>query len=99
MSEAYIILSYAKNDRNRLCRFKTYKIDNMFVRAYYLAYYAYISYAYEKYRICIYPKNLVGRYDITFEQIAEMYDIVNSIKNKEYDKKMNTKKRKWLKIF
>lgn len=99
MSEAYIILSYAKNDRNRLCRFKTYKVDNMFIRAYHLAYYAYISYAYEKYRICIYPKNLVGRYDITFEQIAEMYDIVNSIKNKEYDKKMNSKKRKWLKIF
>lgn len=99
MSEAYIILSYAKNDRNRLCRFKTYKVDNMFVRAYYLAYYAYISYAYEKYRICIYPKNLVGRYDITFEQIAEMYDIVNSIKNKEYDKKMNAKKRKWLQLF
>lgn len=81
-------------------RFKTYKADNMFVRAYHLAYYAYISYAYEKYRICIYPKGTIGnRYDITFEQIAEMYDIVNCIKNKEYSKKMNSKKRKWLKIF
>lgn len=38
MSEAYIISSYAKNDRDRLCRFKTYKADNMFVRAYHLAY-------------------------------------------------------------
>lgn len=99
MSESYIISSYAKNDRDRLCRFKTYKADNMFVRAYHLAYYAYISYAYEKYRICIYPKNLVGQYDITFEQIAEMYNIVNYIKNKEYSKKMNSKKRKWLKTF
>ena len=43
MSEAYIISSYAKNDRDRLCRFKTYKADNMFVRVYHLAYYAYIS--------------------------------------------------------
>lgn len=74
--------------------------DNMFVRAYHLAYYAYISYAYEKYRICIYPEGTIGnRYDITFEQIAEMYDIVHCIKNKEYSKKINSKKRKWLKIF
>lgn len=100
MSEAYIISSYAKNDRDRLCRFKTYKADNIFVRAYHLAYYAYISYAYEKYRICIYPEGTIGnRYDITFEQIAEMYDIVHCIKNKEYNKKINCKKRKWLKIF
>ena len=99
MSEAYIILSYAKNDRDRLCRFKTYKIDNMFVRAYHLAYYVYIGYISNGYHVCIYPKNLVGRYDITFEQIAEMYDIIHCIKNKEYSKKMNSKKRKWLKIF
>ena len=98
MSEAYLISSYAKNDKNKLCRFKTYKFDNMFVRAYHLAYYAYISYVYEKYRICIYPEEIIGqRYDLTFEQIAEIYDIVNCIKNKEYGKKI--KKHKWLKIF
>ena len=99
MSEAYLISSYTKNDRGKLCRFKTYKADNMFVRAYHLTYYAYISYIHDEYRICIYPEKMIGRYDMTFEQIAEIYDIVNCIKNKEYDKKMNAKKRKWLQLF
>lgn len=87
MNEAYLISSYAKNERNRLCQFKTYEIDKTFAQAFYLAYYAYINYTYEKYYICVYPNKLIGRYDITFEQIAEMYNIVNSIKNKEYNKK------------
>lgn len=48
----------------------------------------------------MYPKKVIGqRYDLTFEQIASIYDIVHCIKNKEYSKKMNSKKRKWLKIF
>lgn len=48
----------------------------------------------------MYPDKVIGqRYDLTFEQISDMYDIVHCIENKEYNKQMNNKKRKWLKIF
>ena len=60
MSELYIISSYAKNDRNKLYRFKTYEFDKTFAQAFYLAYYAYINYIQEKYNICIYPDNVIG---------------------------------------
>lgn len=100
MSGAYIISSYVVNNRGKLCRFKTYETNKVFFRAFYLAYYAYINYVCEKYNICIYPEKVISqRYDLTFEQIAAMYDIVHCIKNKEYNKKISCKKRKWLKIF
>lgn len=100
MSGAYLITSYTVNNRGKLCRFKTYEADGMFVRAFHLAYYAYINYVCERYNICMYPDKVIGqRYDLTFEQIAAMYDIVHCIKNKEYNKKINYKKRKWLQIF
>lgn len=100
MSSTHIISSYLINNRGKLSRFKTYETDKTFARAFYLAYYSYINYIYEKYNICMYPEKVISqRYDLTFEQIAAMYDIVHCIKNKEYNKKMNTKKRKWLQIF
>ena len=100
MSELYFITSCVVNNRGKLCRFKTYETRAIFTDAFYLAYYAYINYIYEKYNICIYPDNAIRqRYDLTFEQIAEMYDIVHCIKNKEYSKKINSKKREWLQIF
>lgn len=100
MSGTYFISSYVVNNRGKLSQFKTYKINKVFSHAFYLAYYAYINYIYEKYNICMYLGKVIGqRYDLTFEQIAAMYDIVYCIKNKEYSKKMNSKKRKWLQIF
>lgn len=100
MSGMYFITSYVVNNRGKLSQFKTYEINKVFSRAFYLAYYAYINYIYEKYNICIYPDNVIRqRYDLTFEQIAAMYDIVHCIKNKEYSKKINSKKREWLQIF
>lgn len=100
MSNAYLISSYVVNNRGKLCRFKTYKTIKVFSHSFYFAYYTYINYICERYNICMYPEGTIGKcYDLTFEQIAAMYDIVHCIKNKEYNKKMNYKKRKWLKIF
>lgn len=100
MSELYFIALYAVNNRGKLCQFRTYQTRAIFTDAFYLAYYAYINCIYKGYNICIYPDNVIGqRYDLTFEQIASMYDVVHCIKNKEYSKKMNSKKHKWLKIF
>lgn len=100
MSGLYFITSYVVNNRNKLSRFKTYEINKMFSHAFYLAYYGYINYICERYNICIYPEKVIGqRYDLTFEQIAAMYDIVHCIKNKEYNKRMSYNKRKWLQIF
>lgn len=96
----YFVTSYTMNNRGKLCRFKIYETDKVFARAFHLAYYAYINYVYEGYNICMYPEEAVGqRYDLTFEQIAAMYDIVHCIKNEEYNKRINYNKRKWLKIF
>ena len=100
MSGLYFITSYVANNRGKLSRFKTYQTKAIFTDAFYLAYYAYINYICEGYNICIYPDNVIGqRYDLTFEQISSMYDIVHCIENKEYNKKINSKKRKWLQIF
>lgn len=100
MSRLYFITSYVVNNRGKLSRFKTYKINKVFSHAFYLAYYGYINYICEKYNICMYPEKVIGQhYDLTFEQIASMYDVVHCIKNKEYSKKINSKKHKWLKIF
>lgn len=100
MSGLYFITSYVVNNRGKLCRFKTYQTKAIFTDAFYLAYYAYINCICERYNICIYPDNVIGQhYDLTFEQIASMYDVVYCIENKEYSKKMNSKKHKWLKIF
>lgn len=100
MSGLYFITSYVVNNRNKLSRFKTYEINKMFSHAFYLAYYSYINYICKRYNICIYPEKVIGqRYDLTFEQIAAMYDICYCIKNKEYNKRMNYNKRKWLQIF
>ena len=100
MSGTYFITSYVVNNRGKLSQFKTYEINKVFSRVFYLAYYGYINCICKRYNICIYPDNVIGqRYDLTFEQIASMYDIVHCIKNKEYSKKMNSKKRKWLQIF
>lgn len=103
MSGTYFITSYVTNNQGKLYRFRTfrtYEINKVFSHAFYLAYYGYINCICEGYNICMYPEKVIGqRYDLTFEQIASMYDIINCIKNKEYSKKMNSKKRKWLKIF
>lgn len=100
MSGTYFITSYIVNNRGKLCRFRTYEINKVFSHAFYLAYYGYINCICKRYNICMYPEKIIGqRYDLMFEQIASMYDIVHCIKNKEYSKKMNAKKRKWLKIF
>lgn len=100
MSGLYFITSYVVNSQGKLCRFKTYQTRAIFTDAFYLAYYAYINYICEGYNICMYPQKVIDqRYDLTFEQVATMYDIVHCIENKEYSKKMNSKKREWLKIF
>ncbi len=100
MSGLYFITSYVVNNRDKLCRFRTYETRAIFTDAFYLAYYAYINYIYEKYNICIYPDKVTGqRYDLTFEQIAAMYDIIHCIKNKEYNKRMSYNKHKWSQIF
>lgn len=100
MSGLYFITSYIVNNRGKLYRFKTYQTRAIFTDAFYLAYYAYINYICEGYNICMYPGKVIGqRYDLTFEQVAAMYDIVYYIENKEYNKKINSKKREWLQIF
>lgn len=41
MSGTYFITSYVVNNRGKLSQFKTYEINKVFSRAFYLAYYGY----------------------------------------------------------